>query len=203
MGNELTLQERIDLYLKASPKHEPLYITKSGRVEGFWTMGANYRVKGGYGAYPYGYLARITSMFPDQKKILHVCSGWLPKSDEYDRLDINPEREPEFCCDAQAMSRHILPESYDIIYIDTPYSDEDAVHYGYPMLNRKRVLLESHKLLKPGGWFVMLDQVPPIWAKRDWFFRMAIGIMGSTNHRMRVVLAFQKKGFADPGISES
>ena len=189
----LTQHERIDLYSKAFPKFEPLYLSKSGRIEGLWQMGANYRVKGGYGAYPHGYLARITSLFPDKARVLHVCSGWLPADAGYTRLDINPERSPEICCNAEEMSKHIESESFDIIYFDAPYSAEDAEHYGYPMLSRKKVLMESHKVLKPGGWLVMLDQVPPIWAKRDWYYRLVIGMIKSTNHRVRAVFGFEKK----------
>jgi hypothetical protein len=189
----MRLQERIDLYAKAFPKFEPLYLTKTGRIEGLWVMGNNYRTSGGYGAYPHGYLSRVMSMFPDQKKILHVCSGWLPADPSYTRVDINPERRPEVCCNAEKLADYVNPNSFDIVYIDVPYSKEDAEHYGYPMLSRKKTLAQIHVVLKPGGWVIWLDQVLPMWSKKEWEWKLAIGMIKSTNHRARMVVGFEKK----------
>lgn len=180
-------------YNEAFPKFEPLYVSKTGRIEGLWIMGNNYRTSGYYGAYPHGYLSRIMSMFPDVQEadIIHVCAGSLPKG-EYTRVDKNKTLEPEICCDAEVFSNHIQ-KKYKLALVDVPYSEEDALHYGYPMLSRRKTLDQCHKALEVGGWVIWLDQAPPIWAKKNWNWSLAIGMIKSTNHRVRVVLGFQKK----------
>jgi len=188
--NMLESHDRIALYSNAFPKFEPLYLSKTGRIEGLWIMGNNYKTSGYYGAYPHGYLPRIQSLFPDCKKIIHVCSGSLPVGD-YTRVDVRPEVNPEICCNAEEMSGLVL-ERFDIAYVDVPYSAEDAEHYGTVMLKRKKVLEECYKILKPGGWVIWLDQVLPMFSKKKWFFGLAIGMVKSTNHRVRGVFGFKK-----------
>lgn len=185
-------KERIDLYSQAFPKFEPLYLSKTGRIEGLWIMGNNYQTSGYYGAYPHGYLPRINAMFPDRKKIAHVCSGSLPAGD-YTRIDCNSALSPEICCRAEELTQHIPENSFDLVLIDPPYSKEDAEHYGTVMLNRRKVLEEIHKVLIPGGWVVWLDQVLPMFAKDKWDWSMAIGMVKSTNHRVRGIFGFCKR----------
>ena len=188
------LQQRADLYAKAFPKFQPLYVTQTDRIEGLWIMGNNYTTKTNfYGAYPHGYLPRVMSMFPDKEKIAHLCSGSLPKSDDYLRVDINPDRCPDIVADAEKLSETIAPSSFDLILVDPPYSKEDAEHYGTVMLSRKKVLAECHKVLKPGGWVLWLDQVLPMFAKKNWHWGLAIGMIKSTNHRVRCVFGFEKR----------
>ena len=189
------LEERIKIqfYQQAFPQFEPLYLTKSGRIEGIWVMGNNYRTSGYYGAYPHGYLARIMSMFPGKLKIIHVCSGSLPAGN-YTRVDIRPEVNPDICCNVENLSEYVPNDHFDVALVDVPYSAEDAEHYGTVMLSRKKVLAECNKILKKNGWVVWLDQVLPMFAKTEWSFSMAIGMIKSTNHRVRAVFGFKKRG---------
>lgn len=191
-------QQRIEAYSKAFPKFAPLYEMRAdenepGRIEGLWIMGNNYRTSGYYGAYPHGYLPRIMSMFPDKSAVAHLCSGSLPPG-QYIRIDCNPALKPEICCKAEELSQHIPADFFDLVLIDPPYSQEDAEHYGTVLLSRKKVLDEIHKVLQPGGWVVWLDQVLPMFSKEKWFWGIAIGMIKSTNHRVRGVFGFQKKG---------
>lgn len=157
-------------------------------------MGNNYTTSGYYGAHPHGYLQRIMSMFPDisEADIIHVCAGSLPPGN-YTRVDKNPELRPEICCDAEDLSKHIS-RRYKLALVDVPYSKEDAEHYGFPMLSRKKVLSQCFEALEPGGWVIWLDQVLPMFSKDHWNWSLAIGMIKSTNHRVRGVFGFCKRG---------
>lgn len=213
-----TLRDRANLYEKAFPKFEPLYISKSGRIEGLWIMGNDYRVKSGYyGGYPAGYLDRILSMFPDCEDILHLFSGKVEKRSEDEvTFDINPDRKPDVCGNAEELSaviKHHSDESnhvslkFDLVLADPPYSESDAERYGTIMIKRNTVVKECFKVLRPGGFLVWLDQVFPMFRKeetpligsiyvREEFpeFKQVgeIGMIKSTNHRVRAVFIFQK-----------
>ena len=75
-------------------------------------------------------------MFLDCKKILHVFSGSVQEDETF---DINPQFNPTYTGDAHTLSE-IVTKKYDVIFADPPYSDEDAVHYGTPMVNRNKVV---------------------------------------------------------------
>jgi len=61
------------------------------------------------------------------------------------------------------------------------------------MLSRKKVLDEAYKALRLSGWLIWLNQVLPIFSKQKWFWGIAIGMIKSTNHRVRGVFGFRKK----------
>jgi len=183
----MNLEERVDNYHKTFPKYSRLIINNNV-IEGIWVMGNNYTTKTDlYGAYPYGYLARIHSLFPKTNKMLHLFSGSLPDSEEYDKVDYNTG------IDAHEMSK-ILPENfYNLILSDPPYSIEDCDHYGCCMVKRNVVFKECYKIMESGGYLIWLDQVLPNYKKIEWDIVARIGMVKSTNHRFRVVTIFQKK----------
>ena len=110
------------------------------------------------------------------------------------RFDIRPEMEPDVVGDARQLSGYFEPGSFDLILADPPYSEEDALHYGKPMVNRNKVLSECLKILKQGGHLVWLDQALPMFRKTEWRLWGAIGVVRSTNHRVRMVFIFEKVG---------
>lgn len=187
----LSIQERAELYNRAFPNYPPLACTDRW-IYGIWIIGSYYRNKTDfYGAYPHSYLDRIMSMFPDCEKILHLFSGSLDGSVKGLRMDINPELEPDIVGDAERLSEYIH-EPLELILADPPYSEEDAEHYGTPMVNRNKVVSECAKVLQSGGYLVWLDQVLPMYRKRELSLVGTIGIVRSTNHRFRVVSIFRK-----------
>jgi len=161
---------------------------------GVWSIGACYKGTGYYGNYPYGYLNRIESIFPDRKSILHLFSGSLPPG-KYTRFDIglNDSAQYDVKGDAQELSNHFKPNSFDIIYADPPYSKEDAKKYKTSMPNRKKVLHECYKVLKPGGFLVWMDEVLPMYRKSEFKRIGEIMISRSTNHRIRAVFIFERQ----------
>lgn len=202
----LTLQQRIEAYQQAFPKFQPLYLANERRIEGLWIMGNDYSTSGYHGAYPHGYLKRVSSMFPDAKDILHAPSGSLPPGD-YLRIDGNPDCKPDIVGDIHDIKELVGNRLFDLSFIDVPYSKSDADHYGFPMVRRNVVLRSVLEVTRPGGFIVWLDQVHPQHRKvvspevgviylREEFPELSdageIGMVKSTNHRVRGVFMFQR-----------
>ena len=191
----MNLQERIDSYSSKFPKFQPLYIANEKRIEGLWLLGNQYQTSGYYGAYPHGYLDRIEAIFPELKSdetgIMHLFSGSLGENRKGIKIDINPEKSDR-PCDAHKLSEYFDVNSLDFVLADPPYSIEDAEHYGTPMVKRQVVFKEAIKVLRPGGHLIWLDQVLPNHSKDVVNWMLAIGIVKSTNHRVRAVFGFEK-----------
>jgi hypothetical protein len=189
----MTLQERIDNYVLETKFPRSLFVGEDGRIVGTWVMGNNYTVKSEYyGGYPHGYLKRIKAMFPDKKLVLHLCSGMVDLSIMAgETVDINPDRNPTYCCNAETCEGVPLSK-YDLILIDTPYSEEDCEHYGTPMLSRNKLLKTVSTGISEGCHVIFLDQVLPMYKKIELETQGYIGMVKSTNHRFRVITIFEK-----------
>lgn len=199
----MTLQERIDNYVRETGYPRSLFISEDNRIVGTWIMGNDYRVKSSYyGGYPAGYLKRIKSIFPDKQQVLHLFSGHVDKSIiNGETVDINPDLQPDFLDDAQTLEKVPL-EKYDLIMADPPYSEEDCEKYKTTMIKRNKVMECLGKRLTPGCHVVWLDQVLPMYRKDQFSIEGVIGMVKSTNHRFRVVVIFRKNelpAFVDKG----
>ena len=75
---------------------------------------------------------------------------------------------------------------------DPPYSASDAEHYGTPMVNRNKVVATLAAGLPSGAYVAWLDQVYPMFSKVVLKPEAVIGIVGSTNHRFRVLTVFRR-----------
>lgn len=190
----MTLQERIDNYVKETEYPRSLFIGDDNRIVGTWIMGQNYTVKSSYyGGYPAGYLKRIKALFPDKNNVLHLFSGKV----ELDKLpgktvDINPDNGADYVDDAQRLEK-VPVEEFDLICADPPYSVEDCDHYKTTMIKRNVVMKVLGDRLKTGAHVVWLDQVLPMYKKDQFELVGVIGMVKSTNHRFRVVTIFEKK----------
>ena len=197
MSGELTLQQRCDSYAETFPDWPPPRV-ENGRISGIWMLGNNYRSRSDlYGAYPPGYLNRVRALFPDLigKMVMHLFSGSLPPG-PYTRVDLVRD------ADIQADAQH-LPEEwdnlFDLIIADPPYSREDAKRYECPMPNRRLVLQECARVIRPGGFVVWLDTVWPMCKcgqdnpNADWNLAGHIGVIRSMMHRVRVVTLLERR----------
>lgn len=185
--------ERVALYNQMFGQRYPgsrLYVSPSGFISGVWMLGNAYKGTGYFGSYPPEYLRRISVLFPDKKKIMHLFSGSLPASKAYTRVDLNGG--PEYILDAHRLRTQFPLQAFNLIYADPPYSKDAAVRYGFPMINRKRVLEQCAEILKPGGFVVWLDTVWPMIAKKHLVLVGAIGILRSQNHVGRFCFLMQK-----------
>lgn len=187
---DYTLQQRAEFYNKAFPKYPPL-VTTDRWIYGVWMIGNAYKGSGYYGAYPPSYVRRVKALFPDARDILHLFSGSLDATVEGDRLDINPSLNPDICGNAEELS-NLVTKKYDVCFADPPYSEEDAKKYGVCLVSRNKVVKECGKVLKPGGFLVWLDCVYPMYSKKELLLVGTIGLIRSTNHRVRGVFIYQK-----------
>lgn len=197
------------------------YGGKNPMVTGAWMIGSCYknpaRMPDGspfYGGYPYGYLERVHAMFPDARKILHVFSGGLTRPaailaawQDYDPIDsTTPPREMELVdmygpeqgryptWKGDILDYTIMPEvqgRFDLILADPPYSAEDAAKYDCPPVNRAKVIHALRRVAAPGANLVWLDVVWPMHRKIEWKLWGAIGLIRSTNHRVRAITMFE------------
>jgi len=81
---------------------------------------------------------------------------------------------------------------FDLILADPPYSPEDAEKYGVRMPNRREVTRALAQVCRPGGILVWLDVVWPQHRKEEWRTWGQIGLVRSTNHRVRLVSFFER-----------
>jgi SAM-dependent methyltransferase len=188
----MTLAERADAYAAAFPDWPPLQVT--GRwIHGVWIIGNNYRSRSGYyGEYPATYLRRVGSMFPDSSATLHVFSGSVAPLPGTVCVDVQPATRPSVVADATALP--FAPATFDLVYADPPYTPSDAARYGTPMVDRRRSLRELAQVTRPGGHLVWLDTVVPMFRKVEWSWIGVIGIIRSTNHRVRACMIFERGG---------
>jgi hypothetical protein len=208
--------KRAMAYNYAFPDRPPLaaHMPQGGPqwVAGTWLIGACYKNPNPlYGAYPHGYLERVHSMFPDARQVLHVFSGGLtfenarvaawpqPQKPDLggefglelvDVMGPDQGRHPTWQGDLMDMPAEWAGR-FDLILADPPYSYADAEHYGTPMVNRAAVIRRLREVCCKGGNLVWLDQCWPQHRKDQWRTWAHIGLVRSTNHRMRLVSMFQ------------
>lgn len=97
-------------------------------------------------------LHKVLEISPDEHKILHPFGG---KAEFGDRVDINPEVDPDFVGDAHDM-HFIKDETYDLVIADPPYSEEYAKGlYGTKKPRWKTWTQECTRVLKENGLFVI------------------------------------------------
>lgn len=82
-------------------------------------------------------------------------------------------------------------EQFDLILADPPYSVDDAKKYEVQMVNRGKVTKHLRKFCRLGGSMVWLDVCWPQHRKVEWKTYGHIGLVRSTNHRMRLVSFFE------------
>jgi len=191
----MDLEELAQNYQDAFPDYPPI-VHKKGWLYGTWLMGNNYKGNGYYGSYPPSYLRRVMSIFKGETSILHLFSGSLPPETLGDRFDINKDLRPDVVGNAEELSRFV-DKKYNLVLADPPYSKEDAKKYHYDMPNRKKVLHECYKVLNDNGFVVWLDTVFPMYRKSEFKLIGTIGVIRSTNHRVRTVFIFQRNGESD------
>jgi hypothetical protein len=203
--------ERAALYNERYPDRPGLSCNAAGTmVGGCWAIGACYKNPNPlYGAYPYGYLERVHCMFSDALRILHVFSGGLtymaaldaaasarPDATQYVSVELvdvhGPKRGryPTWQGNVLDMPTE-WSASFDLILADPPYSAADAEKYDCPPPNRRAAMQALRRVTAPAGNLVWLDQVWPMHRKDEWRTWAQIGLVRSTNHRVRLVSIFE------------
>lgn len=193
--------DRVDHFKKVYrkfPASHPWLVREQDRdvIYAIWVLGQDYRNKTRlYGAYPPDYVKRIEALFPDAESTLHAFSGSLP-SGNYHRIDLIDRvsaYDGKFTsgdvCDAFDLYG---PNAFDLIVADPPYSDDDAVKYETPMVNRLKAMAALATVIVRGGHLVWLDTMWPIHSKESWVTVGRIPVIRSTNHRVRLCSIFER-----------
>lgn len=161
-----------------------------------------------YGSYPPSYLKRVTALFPDAERTLHLFSGSLPRSNTRQMLTVDSRYtaavQPGVRADVLRLP--LLDKTWDLAMADPPYTPDDAEKYETPMPDRRRILYEIHRVLEPGGFLVWLDTVLPMFSSTYWRWCGAISLWRSTNHRIRGVMLFERlpqAGETYPGVAST
>lgn len=186
----LTLKQRADHWNKLFPKI-PKTVYDKGWLYGVWYCGTAFKKATYYGQHPVGYLKKVKALFPDlQESVLHLCSGTV-KEDV--TIDLKRELRPTICCDAQNLP--LRPNSYSLVTFDPPYSKRDAnVYYGVPYLSVPKVMKQVLMILKPGGFFCILDvRYPSYHRSEGWRLIGLIGVVTGFGKITRILSVFQKK----------
>jgi len=168
---------------------------KSGVYTGFW---ACTRPCGPYtGLWPSGLLERLWVLIGKQKSVFQPFKG-LSKVGI--GCDWNRNVKPEIVADAQQLP--IRDESFDCVLMDPPYSETYVAHYSEldqrikrtkPKFSFYKSLQEGARIVKPGGFLVILHTLIPKHVGRDKFRRFAtIGISTGPNKRIRCLTVFRK-----------
>jgi len=138
-------------YAEKFPKYPPVIKDPlTGWIHGTWMIGNNFRNKRGYyGEYPPSFLDRVKALFPRAKKVLHLFSGTVDKERWKNEVlfDINPDLNPDVIGDAKNLSQYFQENEFDLVIADPPYSEEDAKHYGTPLISRNKVMKELYPLI--------------------------------------------------------
>jgi hypothetical protein len=199
---KLSLEQRVESYERVFPKLKgTLWIatTTDGRMVRRWlyghfAIGNDYtNASRYYGAYPHGYLERITALFPDipSEEILHAFSGSLPKG-AYTRLDINPACNPDLVGSVYDV-QFLTASGFELVIADPPYTAADAEQYGTASVDRGKAMQGLAAVVPAGGHVAWLDTTWPMHRKSQWLYYGAIALVRSTNHRVRQVSLFERK----------
>lgn len=166
---------------------------ENGWVTGVWFMGNSYKkATDHYGGFQGNFLRRIAAMHPDRRRVLHLFAGRVDLAVfPGDTVDCDPALSPTYCCDAETCDGVPLAD-YDFVLADPPYSQSDAERYGKVLVNRNKVIQTLSAGLPTGAFILWLDQVLPMYRKAELKIEAVIGIVGSTNHRFRVLTVLRR-----------
>jgi hypothetical protein len=194
----LTPQERAEAFSRRFPQYAPL-VVHNGRLYGTWVVGALYRRRADYyGAYPHSVLERVLALFPDCKRRLHLFSGAV-KDPGAITYDIDPRLQPTICDDVRNIKKyaHIFRD-VDLVIADPPYEERDFRVYGQRPLNKAQVIRDLGEVMAPGSYLAWLDVIVPLYSKKYWNLLGHIGLVTSTNHRVRMWTLLERVGSSVP-----
>lgn len=177
-------------HLNASFPKYPITITDKGWVYGTWYCPTAWMKTHFYGQYPLTYLKRVLALFPTAKDILHCPSGTLSGHGVTVDMISDEQRKPQHIAKAEALP--FEDGSFDLYISDPPYSPADSTIYGCPPFKSKKAMEEAKRVLKPGGYYCLLNVRYPSFRRGEWNFIGLIGVVTGANRVVRLLSIFQK-----------
>lgn len=124
--------------------------------------------------------------------ILHLFSGVIAEHNVL-TYDINPELNPTICDDVLNIEKYAdIIRKIDLLIADPPYDKSDFEKYGVKSFNKHLVIRKLGNIMKSGSFLVWLDTRVPMYSKKIWQLLGYVGIIVSTNHRIRCLSFYQK-----------
>jgi SAM-dependent methyltransferase len=143
-----------------------------------------------YGQYPLTFMKRALALFPGALDILHCPSGTVTGPGVTVDLIRDEQRQPQHLANAHALP--FLDNTFDVYLSDPPYSNADSVKYGCPPFKGKVAMAEARRVLKPGGYYGLLNVRYPSFKRKDWNFLALIAVVTGANRVVRLFTIFQK-----------
>ena len=171
------------------PKY-PITVEDKGWIYGTWYCPTAWMKTHFYGQYPLTYLKRVLALFPDAQTILHCPSGTLTGPGVTVDLIRDEQRNPQYIANATKLP--FANNTFDLYISDPPYSNADAKKYGTPPWRAKTAMIEAQRVLKPGGYYALLNVRYPTFKRGDWRMVGLIGVVTGANRVMRLLSIFQK-----------
>lgn len=174
---------------KSFPKY-PMTVHDKGWTYGLWYCPTAWMKTHFHGQYPLTFLKRVLALFPDAKDILHCPSGTLTGPGVTVDLICDEQRKPQIQACATALP---FPDgSFDLYISDPPYTPVDSGKYGTPPWKSKAAMTEARRILRPGGYYCLLNTRYPSFKRKDWNFEALIGVVTGANRTIRLLSIFQK-----------
>lgn len=186
MGNRLTAKERAIAFSKQYPKYAPL-VVHNNRLYGTWIIGALYKRKTNfYGAYPYKVKERILALFPDCRNIMHLFSGTIHDLGSV-TYNIDPKMKPTICDDVRNIKQYEdIIKDIDLVIADPPYEAKDFERYNQKPFDKRKIIKDLGEVMEQGSFWAWLDVIIPMYSKKQWNLLGHIGLVVSTNTRVRM-----------------
>ena len=173
----------------------PITVSDKGWIYGVWYCPTAWMKTHFYGQYPLTYLKRLLALFPTAKDIIQCPSGTLTGPGVTVDLISDEQRKPQIISSAEYLP---FPEnSFDLYLSDPPYSPTDSKKYGCPPFRSKKAMSEARRILKPGGYYCLLNTRYPSFRRGEWNFIALIGVVTGANRVVRLLSIFEKPGTLD------
>lgn len=162
----------------------PITVNDKGWIYGVWYCGTSWKKSSLYGQYPFGFLKRALSLFPDVVDILHCPSGTVTGPG----ITVDAVSDGIRCPQIIALADDLpfLDNSFDLVLSDPPYSAEDSKKYGCAPFPLGKFVKEAHRILRPGGHLGMLHVYYPSYRRKEWKLEALIMVITGFLRRARV-----------------
>lgn len=144
-----------------------------------------------YGTYPHGFLSKALALFPNAKDILHCPSGSLTGPG----VTMDAVRDELRCPQVVGDAAHLpfADNSFDLMMSDPPYKDKDSKKYGMPPFPLHEMMLEAHRVVRPGGYFALLHLWCPSYNYNHWDLDGWVTVITGQQQYVRLFSIFKSK----------
>lgn len=171
------------------PKY-PMTVEDKGWIYGVWYCPTAWMRTHFYGQFPLTFLKRVLALFPTAKNIIQCPSGTITGPGVTVDLISDAQRKPQILADATALP--FYDNTFDLYISDPPYSKPDSAKYGTPPWKSKVAMDEARRILKPGGYYALLNTRYPSFKRKAWNFVALIAVVTGANRTIRLLSIFQK-----------